>query len=151
MTTSRTRFVCSRLALGLFGLLLASGCGETITTGSVSGTVAGSRAGARARTPIVSGRIHFYHPELKKAISAPIGPGGVYVVRDVPVGPVKVLIEGTPTDTDPGLARNRAAKTGFRVPHNYAALSSTPLHFDVKEGHQKYDIVVEAPPAWAGR
>lgn len=139
------------LVLGMLCLLLVSGCGGTVATGSLSGTVVGVRAGARGRTPITSGRVHFYHPELKKTLSAPIGSDGVYVVRDVPVGAVKVLVEGEPAVIVPAATGSKKAKAGFRVPSNYAALSTTPLQVDVKEGHQRYDVVVETPPGWARR
>jgi len=95
----------------------------------------------------VTGTITFLYPDNKE-LNSPLGPQGNYRIQDPPPGTVKIIVKGMgaltpPTKGGPALPDMPGmpkGATGVEPPQKYTAANSTPLTYEVKGGHQTYDI-----------
>ena len=121
-------------ALPVLAVALA-GCGGSAGTNTVSGTVT---QGGRP----VTGSVVFVDG-ANKEYASPIAPDGKYHVRNLPAGPMKVLVRGTPK-VPPGPKTHAAivpqAPTGGITPNAKYATAAGGLTVTVTGGDQSYDI-----------
>lgn len=135
-----TRFVVVVAALCASASL---GCGSKKAT--VSGTISykGEKLG--------NGSVKFIGAD-KQAVVGSIRPDGTYSASAVPLGPVKIAVETTPTrkatsgptigvkSPDMGAEFKGEAGKYVRIPDKYKDAEKSGLTYEVKPGSQTHDI-----------
>ena len=122
-----------------------AGCGST--TGTVSGTV------KYKGTPLATGRIVLQRIEGRSDVYEGPIKDGLYSIRGIPLGSVKVAIESFVPDPEslknvpkglgipPGKSADRVAPgKGITIPKHYADISRSGLEFSVTSGQQNKDF-----------
>jgi hypothetical protein len=119
-------------------LVLAAGCkAPPPERATVSGVV------RFQGKPVPHGLIHFYNKATPTTFdSASIKKDGTYVLTNVPIGPVKVVVQINKAG-DPELVRASGGKDENVLPteiaRKYARLETTPLELIIEPGENKYD------------
>jgi hypothetical protein len=124
--------------------------------GAKTGTVAG-KVSVDGR-PVTGGIVFFLGAEVgegqKNSSPGPIHEDGTYEARDVPVGPVKVMVMPDIMTMGKGRARGRPLKPGMPaadsasspasgpIPPKYTKFDTSGLTLTVHEGRTQFDIVM---------
>lgn len=135
------------------GLAVLSGCGSS---GTVSGKI------TYEGQPLNGGTVTFISSQDGKPYSGPIQSDGSYRVEKIPTGKTKITVQVPEPPQIPDIARKsfgpppgadvpEEAKKMFglgntklvQIPKDYADPERSGLSYEVKAGHQTYDIVLK--------
>ncbi len=119
-------------ALVLLAALVVSACAGK---GELHGVV------RYAGKPLPGGTVVFVGAG-HRLVRAPIGAGGKYVAREVPVGPVKVAVLAPPPPPFPTEGAPPGPPT-MRIPPKYADPNTSGLSQTVTGKSQEYDVDLE--------
>lgn len=135
---------CFPARAALLLLLAAAGCGKPV--GKVSGKV------TLQEKPLPGGYVTFLcEGPNAQTLSSPIQPDGGYSISNVPVGKVKITVQGVPRPVVPrNPADPKAAaptvdvkREEVRVPPRYSTAEQSGLELDVHSGSQPFDIKLQ--------
>lgn len=124
--------------LCLLGLLVLVPAGCSPATGRLAGTV------TLDGVPLKQGKVHVCNLDeagnVLKTSTAAIADDGSYQTIDIPVGPVKVLVQGPPLVFPMSKPPPGWKQPVDPVPVRYRQLDTTDLKTDVAGGTQEYSI-----------
>ena len=126
------------LAVGVcLVLFTASGCGDSETTGTVSGTV------SLGGSPLPAGDVIFQEVVSGNGATATVKDGAFEIETPVETGDYKVFVQ-PPAAPPPAAASAASPAATVEIPNRYLLASgSSPLTATVVEGENKFDFELE--------